>query len=242
MSSSIPEDITLIGDPTGETFWRDRLSDWDEVNRAGETFLLNSHVTPTPTRRTQLVPPDSREQVASWLRSSTPSQSTGQEDDDGSASDGLLRSFGLSWEDLPAAHEGWRFSTELYLIAERAVYLTSNRRLIRGQSLTPAAYADLLAPSCLPFADEEADPNSGVIVVVGVPNRQAAIGGLRGYRSALLECGAALMELQMILEGRVEAKWHSQFYDERVSRILELDGLERFIAGIATVDRVTEAA
>ena len=240
-SSIMPEQISLFTREATDPVWSDRLTTDDESGTLGPTFVLNSLLTPSPVPWTRLVAPAAIEAAGGQLagitdHGDTPlvvSRSTGRRDAPAAwdLAD-LGRVLGLDLGDLPGAYRDWRFSTELYVVTGGAVYLVQDTTAVRHRVLTDDEVELTYVRRLLPFRTDDPDRLTGVLFLcVGVPARLAALGGVRGYRRALLEAGRAVQWLAERSD-RVSWRWDSEFYDDVACRLLGVDGLERVVTHV----------
>lgn len=87
-----------------------------------------------------------------------------------------------------------------------------------------------MSERCAPFARLEDSVVDSAIVLAAVPGRLAALGGLRGYRRAIIEAGRAMEHFDRLWQsmgGEHGWRWELEFLDDVCLEILGLDGLER---------------
>jgi len=86
----------------------------------------------------------------------------------------------------------------------------------------------------LPFLRHRPDElTDSMAMLVTVPTRLAALGGLRGYRRALLEAGTAAAELaNLAVDGERAWLWDTEFYDDVAAVLLGVDGVERVVTHV----------
>jgi hypothetical protein len=243
--SLLSEQVALLDRRPTDPAWSSRLVSADPVAALGETFLLNGLVTPTRVGATALVPAEAREAVADWLSGLlltaedelVEPPGAGGVDQPVLALDVLAAHAGLDLTALPPVHRRWRLTTEIYVLHARSVYLVSGPLALRHKALTDDELGIAYGPRLLPFLPAGEEPTGTMVFVVGVPARTAALGGLRGYRGGILHAGMAIAELAALADsgchpGECRWLWETEFFDDACARVLGIDGVERFAAGI----------
>jgi hypothetical protein len=246
-SSIMPEQVSLFDRSAGQSTWSRRLVDDDPLHSLGETFVVNSLVTPTPNGAASVIAPQSTEEAGRRLAAASVSAADDlyrTDDWAGGAPpafllDELSTRLGVDVHRMPRGYAGWRLSVEVYALFEGAVYLLLDDLAVRMKVLSEDEYGMAYVQRLMPFVGSSPDAMTGTMLfLVSVPSRLAALGGLRGHRRALMEATraeAALASLVRPEMGRFE--WDTEFYDDVCAAILDVDGVERvpLVIGYQTI-------
>lgn len=242
-TSVMPEQVALFARSPTDPVWSERLTSDDEVTELGATFVVNGLVTPTRIAVTSLVAPSAVAGAGARLAALTVGADDGMLVSKRSGNPAcpaywdvgdLGQAIGLNLGGLPHEYSRWRYSTELYVMHGGAAYLVLGDMAVRHRVLSGDELALLFVQRLLPFLTQRPDELTGsMVVLVSVPSRLAALGGLRGYRRALLEAGAAASWLsQQALDDTAPWMWETEFYDDVAGRLLGVDGVERVVTHI----------
>lgn len=240
---TMSEQASLFAASTGDDAWLDRMNAYDPTTRLGEAFLLNSLVSDVAVRATRLIPPAAMEQVGAWLaetllsETGTPPQGTSVCERPGLSNEEVFGCLGLRPSDLPTVYSGWRLAIEVYVVIDDIVLILMDRGFVRYRRLAERDLAAILSGRVAPFVDFNDERLTGrVVALTAVPNRLAALGGLRGYRRALISAGEAMCELSSLWTRNADAtswSWHTEFVDDTCARVFGWDGLERIPLALA---------
>jgi hypothetical protein len=244
---ALSEQSSLLAETTGDPAWLDRMVEFDPVARLGETFVLNSQVSDQEMPAARLVAGEALEAIGDWL-ADTLVPDVAEDSEAVSAEIGVdgvahlsnaaaVRLVGLDPMTLPSAYRDWRVSVEIYVLVGDVVFLLLNHQFLRYRRLTSHELGMLLSPRTAPFMDFDDRITGTVVLVSVVPQRMAALGGLRGFRTALMHAGRATSALDHAWrEAGVSSgtwRWHSEFFDDACCRVFGLDGVERVPMAIA---------
>lgn len=225
---------TNIGDPDN------RLTADDPLFELGNTFIVNGLVSPTTTAAARLIPREVTAGVTAWLQSSL-----ARNDDDlylaidesigehtaVATIDALSAAAGLELSELPASYADWRLSVELYVVIGPAAYLLAGDLAIRSKVLSNAEVGMLFSRRALPLLASDVELMGIAVVLVAIPGRLGAIGGLRGYRRALIDAGRGLQVLHDLSDRSARGadgwRWETEFLDDAVGAAMSVDGVER---------------
>jgi hypothetical protein len=238
--SLLSEQVALLDRRPTDPACAHRLVADDPVSRLGETFLVNGLVTPVRVPAAGLVPAEALDAVADWLSGLLLTEEDGLVEPPGDgldlpvvSLDSLARRTGIDLAGLPSPHREWRLTTELYVLHSRSLYLLSGPIALRHKHLAGEELGIAYGRRLLPFLPSGEEPTGSMVFVVGVPGRTAAIGGLRGYRRGILNAGMALAAVAALAApGEGRWLWETEFYDDAAARVLGVDGVERFVAGV----------
>lgn len=239
--AALSEQSSLFAHSTGDPAWLDRMSHWDPVARLGDTFLLNAQSTDQAAPHTRLISPEAIERVGEWLAETlhTPFEVDATQDWAmrpalGEAETRDLLGFGV--HDLPGPYAQWRFSTELYALVGDTAFVLMNDQFVRYRKLDQQDLGILLSGRTAPFQELDDATTGTVLVVVAVPGRLSAFGGLRGHRRGLVAAGEAMGHLRQVWDRVGVAEqwtWEQEFFDDACCRALGLDGVERVPLALA---------
>ncbi|MDN5892917.1 MAG: hypothetical protein L0H93_02730 [Nocardioides sp.] len=229
---AMSEQTSLVAAPSGDATWLDRMVDYDEVTRLGETFLLNAQVTDEPAARTRLIAPEALERTGEWLRGTLADPRPVEDDTPWSARGALSLGeaadlLGLDLGDLPAAYDQWRMGVEVYILIGDIVFLLANEQFIRHKRLTSRELGMFLSGRTAPFVEFDETLTGTALVLSIVPNRMAALGGLRGFRGSMVAAGEALQWFRTAAVPPLSWAWEREFHDDACMHVFGLDGLER---------------
>lgn len=235
------EQTSLLAASTGDDAWLDRITTYEPVARLGETFLLNSQVTQVPVSSTRLIAPGARSQVGAWLAETLAPDAARPEgasicERPGLTDDEVFDLVGLSREQVPEVYQDWRLAVELYVVLDDLVFCLMDGGFVRYRRLAERDLAALLSGQMTPFMSFDESVTGRVVILTAVPARLGALGGLRGYRSALMAAGEAMARLSASWASRERAttwEWHTEFVDDVCARAFGWDGLERVPLAIA---------
>lgn len=243
-SSIMPEQIALFERNVTDHVWAGRLTTTDEVADLGSTFVVNGLVTPCRVSATSLIAPESiagagarigavtlkaADELIATSRSGNPSAPSYWE------LEALGHAIGIELSLIPAEYEAWRFSTEVYVVHGGAVYFLSGEFALRHRVLSADEVSLTFVQRLLPFMRLRPEELTGTMIfLTSVPARLAALGGLRGYRRALIDSGSARAEIEAstIPDGPVNWVWDTEFYDDVAAQIIGVDGVERVVTYI----------
>lgn len=240
----LPEQIALLDRDESDPSWTHRLSADDPVAQLADTFLINSQSTPVRTPVASLVPAELRGWASERLRAGVADVAALYRDMPGSGGGDSERPLlpvahlgqvvGIALDALPAPYADWRLTTEVYFLTGRDLYQLVGEHAVRYKRLHDSELALAFSPRLLPVNIDVARLSGELAFVVAVPVRGAALGGLRGSRTALVAAGVALGALRA---AAVEAQgrrwwWDTEFHDDAASRLLSVDGVERVVLAI----------
>lgn len=243
-ASIMPEQVALFERSVSDHVWAGRLTTDDEVADLGATFVINGLVTPCRVGVSALIAPESvagsgQRIAAVTLNPADELISTTQSGNPSAPSvwdvGALGETIGLDLTRLPRPYEAWRLSNEIYIVRDGAAYLLLGEYAIRHRVLSDDEVSLMFVQRLLPFVRATPDQLTGTMVVIAaVPSRLAALGGLRGYRRALLESGIACADLanSAVSSPGLEWAWDTEFYDDAATSIIGVDGVERVVTYI----------
>ena len=252
-SSIMPEQVALFEREPDDHVWSGRLTTTDAVADLGATLIVNGLVTPARVATTSLIAPESLsgagERISSVTLKSTDELLASQKSGNPAAPaywpiGSLGESIGIDFERLPGEYSSWRFCTELYVLKGGATYLLASDLAVRHRVLTEDEVSLTFVQRLMPFMAARPEDLTGTMVfLTSVPSRLAALGGLRGYRRALIECGLACAELSAAVaqNDQFEWIWETEFYDDAAMRLIGVDGVERVVTHIG-YQRTVETA
>jgi hypothetical protein len=234
----MPEQIALLERNPTDALWIARLTADDPVVDLGSTFVVNGLVTPSNTAVTSLIAPAGIAEAGRRLAAVTVKVEDGIYLTPRSGNPAapsfwsvpeLGQAIGLNLTELPAEYEGWRFATEIYVLHGGAFYLVTGKIATRHRVLSGDEISMTFVQRLMPFLTARPDELTGVMLfLVVVPSRTAALGGLRGYRRALIDAGRASSALAgLATDDTIGWAWETEFYDDAAARILGVDGVER---------------
>ena len=109
-----------------------------------------------------------------------------------------------------------------------SAYLLAGDLAIRMKRLSEREVGMFFGRRAFPLLPSDAELEGVAIVLVGVPGRLGAIGGLRGYRRALVDAGRGLQVLALLADDNDDDwRWETEFLDDAVAAALSVDGVER---------------
>lgn len=211
--------------------WGDQFGEYTS-DSIEATFGVNCLTSARQLRPASLVPPTVVDTIAQWARYSVVTA----DDDDVltmapppapvASTEELMAEFGIPEEILPATYEDSRFSNSIYLVRDAAVYELISDVAPRLRLWSDDERGRFRSRHVFPFAElAELGEIDHAVVVVCIPGRLAALGGARGYRSAVHESGRLSQLLELALDGW---SWTTEFDDFELCALLDLDGLQRF--------------
>ncbi|MFY9488698.1 MAG: hypothetical protein WAP35_08400 [Solirubrobacterales bacterium] len=243
-SSTMPEQVALFERNVKDSTWTGRLTVDDPVAELGPAFVCNGLITPTRVTVTSLLSPEAVDGAGERLAAVTLEGADGLlvSSRSGNPSapaywdiEELGKTVGLDLTALPGEYLDWRFSTEVFILHGGATYLLLSDHGLRHRVLSGDDVSLTFVQRLLPFVQARPDQLTGTMVfLVTVPGRLAALGGLRGYRRALIETGRACAHLAGAADadGEIVWEWDTEFYDDAAARILGVDGVERVVTHI----------
>lgn len=243
-ASIMPEQVALFERHVSDHVWAGRLTTEDEVVDLGSTFVINGLVTPCRVAVSALIAPESIAGAAERISAVTLKPTDGLISTSHSGNPDapsywevsrLGDVIGLDLSCLPQPYEAWRLSTEIYILRDGAAYMLLGDYAIRHRVLGDDEVSLTFVQRLLPFMRSTPDQVTGtMILLAAVPSRLAALGGLRGYRRALIESGiaCAAVSASVVESPGIEWIWDTEFYDDAASSIIGVDGVERIVTYI----------
>lgn len=198
-ASSVGGQFALVDKSEGNPFWSGRAMQDDISVHLGEALTLNSLVSNTPIGIASLIHPDQLKATSEWIRFTLKCDSEVSFPGDPDSPDDprpvlnsaeLRKVFELDTSGFPEAYEDWRFSVEVYFVADNVSYMMRDSSAVRMRVLSSDECNAKHSQALLPFEDELDDQfERQLIIIAVVPNRMASLGGLRGYRSSFIHGG-----------------------------------------------------
>jgi len=216
-----------------------RLAKGDPLLELGDAFIVNGLVSPTSTAAARLIPGEVVDGVTTWLNGSLARaeddlylkiDSSIGEDCAVATIEALSAASGLDLTALPASYADWRLSVEIYVVVGRAAYLLAGDLAIRMKVLADSEVGMFFGRRAFPLLTN-VQLTGTAVVLIGIPGRLGAIGGLRGYRRSLVEAGRGLEVLSNLsdraADPEVDWRWETEFLDDAVAAAISVDGVER---------------